>query len=240
MRSLLLLSLVFVAPCIAQVPRVLTIQMYLEAGGIPLSGVHSLMVRWFNDPVAGLPLHAEDVEADVVDGIATIHVGSNVPLPADLLRKGPLWLAISVDGGPELVPRTMLASVPYALLTERALVAEALAPEVTGVVTSINEIAGAVDIVGSQGIHISRAGRRLTISARSAIAHGTIRGQPGIHRYTVTLPEPLPSQVHIAAAVIADTFVGVSVEGLDVATGSFTLITSAPLLDSESIEWAIY
>jgi hypothetical protein len=202
--------------------------------------MHTLTLRWFDVVAGGVALHSENLEVDVAEGIATVQAGSAVPLPVGLLRRGQLWIGISVDGGPELVPRTVLASVPYALMAERALVAEALAPEVTGVVTSVNEIAGAVEVVGGLGVRVQRTGHTLTLSADGAIARGVEPGVRGQHLYRITMPKPLPSPITISATVRSDTFVGVSVAEVDVAAGTFTLVTSAPLLDTESIEWIIY
>ncbi|MCO6467150.1 MAG: hypothetical protein J5I53_11110 [Bradyrhizobiaceae bacterium] len=225
--------------CSAQIPQTITFQVYLEQGGIQFNGKHELVTRWYSTPTGGTPLHVESLVTDVVDGLATVVAGSAIPLPPGLLRSGTLWIGFSIDGGSELVPRTVLTSVPYALLADKALVAEALAPEVTGVVTSVNEVAGAVEIVGKDGIHVNRQGKTLTVSATNALQRGRIDALPGEYQFTIRLNNPFPPNTTIYAHVVSKTVVGVTVLDIDNALGEFTLIASAPLIEGEYILWYV-
>lgn len=239
MQSLIIMLLATCLQCTAQVPQTITVQVYLETNGNALNGQHDITTRWYDAPVGGSVLFVEAVNAEVVEGIATLHVGSVLPLPDTLFRRGSVWLGFSIDGAPELLPRTVLASVPYALVAERSLVAESLSPEVTGVVTSINEIAGNVEVRGGGGIKVQRDGRSLIISHSGSQLYGRIEAAPGKHIYKVELGTPLPPNSMICATVHANTFVGINVDTINAVTGEFTLVASAPLDVGEWIEWKI-
>lgn len=239
MRSLIIALLAIGTVCLAQVPKTITIQVYLEQGGSPLSGKHDLTVTWYDRPVGGINRYTETVTVDAIDGIATLLAGSTNPIPDSLLLTGPLWLSFSIDGAPELLPRTVLSSVPYALLAQHAMVADALSPEVTGVVTSINEIAGGVEVVGTNGITISRNGNTLNIAQSAKAIRGRVDAVAGQYRYRVTTNSPFNNPTMICAVVHSDTFVGVTPMQVDATLGAFTLVTAAPLLDGEWIEWSI-
>ena len=224
----------------AQVPSMISVQLYLEENGIPVTGTRLLDIAWHTSAVGGLPEHREQLSADVIDGIATVYLGSTVPLPPDLLLKGPFWLAIQIDGGVELQPRTMLASVPYAMMADRSRVAQALAPEVTGVVTSVNEIAGAVQLVGGSGLDITRTGTTLRIDHRHVNESGRIEDRPGEHAFSITPLATLLPDHTIGVRVLSDTHIAVNITGVDYATNTIYIETSAPLLATELILWTIH
>ena len=167
-------------------------------------------------------------------------LGSVVPLPPDLLLSGPFWLGIRVDGGNELQPRTALATVPYALLADRARIAQALAPEVTGVVTSVNEIAGMVQLEGGSGISIQRSGSTLRIDRESSRESGVIEDQPGQYRFSVTPLTTLLPQHRVRAEVLAETHIGVRVTDVDLTSNTFTIELAAPLSADERIVWSLH
>lgn len=223
----------------SQVPQFFSLQLYVEESGIPLNGTHTLWVRWYNVAVGGGALFSEEFVATISDGITTVLPGSTKPLPPDLLRQGPLWIGVSVNGNPELSPRTILASVPYAMYSERSQVAEALSPDVTGVVTSVNEIAGAVNIVSGYGVRVTRSGNRLVLDTRRELARGIEQGRLGVHRYAIALSGPIPSDATIHATVDANTYIGVTIQNINTAAGTFEVVTSAPLLPTETITWFI-
>lgn len=239
MRNLVICLLVTWYPCYSQVPQTVAIQIYLEQGGVALNGQHELTVRWYDAPVGGIALFSEVLLVNVVDGLSTIQAGSTMPLPDTLLRTGMVWLGFSIDGGAELLPRTVLSSVPYALLAQRAVVAESLAPEVTGVVTSINEVAGNIEMVGSNGISITRSGKAIIVGQSNASWRGRIDAVAGQHRYRVDIGTAITNKAVIYATVHADTFVGVTVTDVDTTAGTFIIAASAPLQIGEWIEWGI-
>lgn len=239
MRSLIIMLLATCLQCAAQVPQTIAVQVYLETNGNALNGQHDITIRWYDAPVGGSVLFVESLNVEVVEGIATLHAGSVLPLPDTLFQRSSIWLGFSIDGAAELLPRTILASVPFALVAQRSLVAESLSPEVTGVVTSINEIAGNVEVQGGHGIQVQRNGRTLTISHSGSPLNGRIEATLGKHIYKVVLGAPLPPNSMICATVHANTFVGINVDTVNEATGEFTLVASAPLDVGEWIEWRI-
>ena len=226
-------------PCFSQVPPFISIQLYLEEAGLPVTGSRQLDVRWYTTAVGGLPLHDEVLTASIVDGITTVFLGSVEPFPADLLLNGPFWLGISIDGAAELSPRTMLASVPYAMMTDRARIAQELAPEVSGVVTSINEAAGAIQLEAGPGVKIDRNGRTFLIASTSVVEAGTINARPGEHEFTIQPMTIITTRHVVQATVLSDTVIGVQVASIDVSTNTIRLVTSAPLTAEESIMWTV-
>jgi hypothetical protein len=223
----------------AQVPSVISVALYLEEAGIPVNGRRTLDVSWFDMAVGGVPLHTEAMSADVVNGVATLFLGSVVPLPSDLLLKGPFWLGIRIDGGAELSPRTMLASVPYAMMADRARIAQEIAPEVTGVVTSVNEMAGAIQVEAGPGIGLQRIGSALRLTSTSVVETGTVDGNVTETEYTIRPATTLTSRHMIHAEVRAASHIGIRVTSVDLAANTFTLAAAAPLTDSETIVWSV-
>ncbi|GMV52441.1 MAG: hypothetical protein IAE64_02415 [Flavobacteriales bacterium] len=224
----------------AQIPRQFTLQLYLETNQIPLQGSHDVAVFWYGQPVGGTAEHSENFVTQASEGIVTLTLGSTVPLPLTLLQRGLVWLGISIDGAPELLPRTALNSVPYSLFTHHADIADALSPDVTGVVTSVNEVAGRVELVAGRGVTISRDGHTLTLEASRSFARGQLKGIAGVFEYTVSPGIEIPPEATIAASVLSNTYIGVSVRNIDYQTNTITLCTAAPLTDTELIQWVIY
>jgi hypothetical protein len=100
-----------------------------------------------------------------VKGLFNVIIGSVSPIPGSLAFDRAYYLGVSVDGGSELVPRTAISATPYALYASVAGVANSLSPSVTGVVTSVNEKAGAITLEGGGGTTITNAGNVITISS---------------------------------------------------------------------------
>lgn len=111
---------------ITGIPRAFALQVYLESSGRPSSGTYVVEVSWYTTAVGGTAQHTELLTADVTNGIATMIVGSVTPLPDSLLRGQTWWLGIRVDDGEQLVTRTPVLSVPYALMSQRAMIADSV------------------------------------------------------------------------------------------------------------------
>jgi len=245
LTNVLLCTLFLVVPHVhallnAQVPRLLTVQLYLENSGVPMSGRRTIDVRWYDVVSGGNPLFNESIDVDVELGIASVILGSTKPLPDTLLLKGQIWLGITVDGGIELSPRTILASVPYAIVADRARIAQALAPEVTGVVTSVNEIAGVVRIEGDNGIRVSRNGHVLELSSDRIVERGSVPGSNAEHVFLIRPAATLTPSMYIDVHVKTDgSTIACFVKDVDITTNTITVVTSAPLLSTESLEWML-
>ena len=107
---------------------------------------------------------------EVTRGVFKVVLGSEVPL--DVPFDTPYWLGISVDGGEEQVPRTVLLPAPYAMTARQV----ELAPTLNRVYQAgavINAHAGPVRIDGSGGLVVNG-----TISA-NVIVGSTLELQVG-------------------------------------------------------------
>lgn len=229
----------FLTAVVAQVPPVITIPVFLEEGGVPVNGQRTIDVRWYTASAGGSAIYSESNTTTVDQGVAVLTMGTIVPISDSLLLQGPIWVGVSIDGGPELVPRTFLASVPYALLAQRSLVAESLAPEVTGVVTSLNELGGAIRLIGGKGATIRRDGSNLVVDVARVIESGTVTGEKGVYSYTIAPLNILEPDVVIHADVEAESHITTRIRSIDVVANTFTIETSAPLLTTEQIRWRL-
>ncbi|MCS7000378.1 MAG: hypothetical protein NZ481_05815, partial [Candidatus Kapabacteria bacterium] len=119
---------------VAQIPRVLSYQGVLlgEDGRLLPDGQYRLTIHLYDQASGGTPLHQEEQAVVLSGGVFSVLIGASTPLPSSLTFERPYYVGVSVNGGAELQPRTMLVAVPYALRAEAAAVAEvakSLAPE---------------------------------------------------------------------------------------------------------------
>jgi len=151
----------------SQIPRTISYQGVLaDPNGVLIKdGNHTLLLALYPTATGGASIYNEIQNVPVVRGIFNIIIGSATPLPVSIAFDKAYFLSVSVDGGPELIPRTALTAVPYALYAARAAIADGLSPNATGVVTSINEQAGALRLIGAGGTTVSNAGTVFTISS---------------------------------------------------------------------------
>lgn len=99
----------------AQVPQTLTFSARLTDGDDALDGAHALTFRIYDAETGGTPRWTESHAAvPVSDGLATVALGSVVPLTATVLGGGTLWIEVVLDGE-TMAPRLALRSVPYAV-----------------------------------------------------------------------------------------------------------------------------
>jgi hypothetical protein len=152
---------------VAQIPRTISYQGVLANpdGTLIKDGNHNLVLSLYLASTSGSSIYTEIQSVPVVRGIFNIIIGSVTALPLILTFDRAYFLGVSVDGGSELSPRTALTAVPYALYAARAAIADGLSPNATGVVTSINEEAGALRLIGAGGTTVSNAGTVFTISS---------------------------------------------------------------------------
>ena len=186
---LALLGAFLTVPALAQVPRQISYQGVLVDGtGNPVTdGPHVVTLKLYD--AANATLYTETQNVSTIRGLFNMMIGSVTPIPASINFTAPYSLGISVDGGAELVPRTQLASTPYALNAGTADLARGLAPGATGVVTSLNGASGDVVLQGSGGTTINRSGNTITISS---VTGGGGSGIAGIQNSdgSLTITEP--------------------------------------------------
>jgi hypothetical protein len=161
----------------AQVPRTISFQGYLsDASGNPLiDGTHSFVFTVFDQATGGTPLFTEAQSVVVVRGMFNAILGSSTSggIPQSVAADRPYFLDVAVDGGASLAPRTPMTSVPYAL---RAAITDAVAPNATGVVTSINGADGAITLQGEGSTTVNRSGDVVTISSSGGSGGNGIQG----------------------------------------------------------------
>jgi hypothetical protein len=113
----LLVIALLLAPSLAQadIPQFMSYQGVLRdaSGSAVPDGSYSVEFSLYGVASGGTALWTETHGLSASGGIIEASLGTIVPLdglPFDV----PYWLGISVEGQPELTPRTALASVPYA------------------------------------------------------------------------------------------------------------------------------
>jgi hypothetical protein len=193
MRSILSLFLVSVFTAFfaaedtfAQIPKQISYQgLIIDNGNNPIrDGNHTLEIRIYD--LAGNFLYTETHNTSTKGGIFNIIIGSQTPFPASLTFDRQYQLGVSVDGAPEMSPRTLLTSAPYAIRSGVADLAKGVSTDAKGVVTSINELDGPVRIIGDSIIKVKRNGQVISLSAEipdlkgvpfNLITSGTNKGQ---------------------------------------------------------------
>jgi len=116
----------------AEVPRLMNYQGVLtDAEGVPTGGSHDLTFRIYagRGPGADVLWEESHESIDISEGVFNVILGSIAPMPEDLFASQELWLGVTVDGSPELAPRTRITPVPWAMRAGVADVALRLAGE---------------------------------------------------------------------------------------------------------------
>jgi hypothetical protein len=170
----LVMMLACAATAHAQIPRTISFQGVLAdaTGEFVPDGVHRLTVRIYDSPSAASAIFSETHDAIVVRGVFNVIIGSQTPIPATLSFDRAYFLGVSVGSDAELVPRTPMTSVPYAL---RAGIANDLA---TGapVVRSVNGRTGEVTLQGGGATTVTQNGGTITISSSGGSGATGIQG----------------------------------------------------------------
>ena len=209
---------------IAQMPRTISFQGVLaNANGTLVSdGVHQLTLRLYDAANAASAIYLETHDATVVRGVFNVIIGSQSPLPASLAFDRAYFLGVSVGSEPELVPRTPLTAVPYAL---RASIADDVSASAT-VVRSVNGRSGELTLQGAGATTVTQNGATITISSTGGAGATGIQGvQNTDGAITVTNPNGPVATLGLAdssingrrlasnavvSAHLADTSVGTS------------------------------
>jgi hypothetical protein len=113
---LALLSCFCAAVAFADVPHLINFQGTLsDTTGTPITGTRSMLFQLFSDSTGGYyPLWVEThASVEIQDGLFRVVLGNVTPLPYSAFDGQERWLQIEVDGE-TLLPRTKIASVPYA------------------------------------------------------------------------------------------------------------------------------
>lgn len=111
----LTIGILLAAAAAADVPRRISFQGKLAGQD---AGPVNLTVTIYDAAVGGAALFSEThLAVPLSSGVFSIEIGSETAggVPDSALATWPLWLGVSVDGGAELTPRTLLGSVPFAI-----------------------------------------------------------------------------------------------------------------------------
>ena len=94
-----------------------------DTSGAPVNGSVNLTFKLYEDLVSTTPLWEESADnVAVVSGAFATDLGGTTPDLRNYLYSGQArYIGVSVNGGPELSPRTRLGSLPYAFLSYNAL-----------------------------------------------------------------------------------------------------------------------
>ena len=174
MRRLVLalcLLLIFAsnAPAQISIPRTFTYQGVLTTptGDAVPNGPYEVTIRLYGQSSGGSALWEEVHTVSTLNGVFDIVMGRSVPLNLTFDRE--YWLAVEVATEGEMLPRTRLTAVPYALYADRARVADSVSISATGVVRSINGVDGDIILEGDGATTIVQTGKKFTISAPEAV-----------------------------------------------------------------------
>lgn len=106
------LLVIFCAPVLSQVPEKITWQGYLTDGSGPLDGPVHLVISLYPSKATSSHFYRLDTTGVVADnGVVNVPLGPFDGVSLDV----PAFVGVAVDGGGELLPRSPLYSVPYAL-----------------------------------------------------------------------------------------------------------------------------
>ncbi|MCP4567196.1 MAG: hypothetical protein GY841_06425 [FCB group bacterium] len=108
-----------ITPIWAEVPQMINYQGQLNDDlGNPLDTTVSMTFTIYDDSTGGNSKWAESyITVTIINGLFSVLLGSVTSLPDSVFNQPDRWLGISV-GGEEILPRTRLASVPYAYQTQ--------------------------------------------------------------------------------------------------------------------------
>lgn len=101
----------------AQAPQLLNYQGKLtNKDGTPTTGSFDMTFYLYQEATGGTALWQESQKVAVTNGVFNVLLGSSSPLAEFLLSgNGNRYLGIKVENEPEMTPRFLLSSVPYAV-----------------------------------------------------------------------------------------------------------------------------
>lgn len=177
---LLLAAVIIVSSAKAQVPRTMSYQgLIVSASGVPISDdAHVLKVTIYDAPTGGQSLYTESIPTTTTRGLVNLIIGSATGIPTTVDFSKSYWMGISIDGGAELTPRTVLSSVPYSLSSEHAVTADlanGLSSTAKGFVSSINEQGGPLRIEGTGAATVTTTSGKVTINVPQSGSISTIQ-----------------------------------------------------------------
>jgi hypothetical protein len=203
-------------------------------------GWYSVHVRYYTVSTDGTAVAEEVLSGRFVSGRCSLLCGLTTQIPDVFLQSASASIGYSIAGEPERLPRIRPSRVPYAEHALHAQTAEALSPSFTGLVTSINELAGPVTLVGEDGIRVQRQGSTLTIGQqRSPATKGIIRGNNVSHQFAISPGRAITSDTRVTLQLLNSTTQIALTSRVNLTDGTILIVAAAPLLDTELISWEI-
>ncbi len=101
-------------------------------------GEYLITLRLYTTMGSTDPIYTEAHRASVIKGIFSLIIGSQVPIPNSITFNRPYFLGVSVASNDEMMPRTQLTAVPYALYSQRAGIADSANAVAVNAIQSIN------------------------------------------------------------------------------------------------------
>lgn len=239
MKLTFLLPLITVCAVQAQIPQLVAIPVAIESPDMR-DGLYDVTVRWYTQSVGGSQLAIEPVAIYIRNGSSTITLGNAGPLPFPLLERGNAWISVQFKGAEEPADRYQVTPQAFAHTSGFALVAASLDPRATGLVTSINEIAGALELRGSNGIQIEREGQSITITTKNMESAGEFQGDGMTTEFTLQLPDSIGRQPHLFCSVESQEELIQASAWFDSTNRSYRIRTSAVLVSGEKIRWQLF
>jgi hypothetical protein len=106
------------------VPGYFTYQgMLRDQEGRPMSGIHKMLFRIYDDvtaPASAALWLEEHAEVTVRDGHFSVLLGATTPIPPQLFHSADRFIGVTVGELDEMTPRQRFASVPYAIYANHA------------------------------------------------------------------------------------------------------------------------
>jgi hypothetical protein len=149
-----------------------------DAEGKPISGVHKLTFRIYDDVTDPLPearWMEEHAQVTVRNGQFSVLLGNTTPIPPTLFSGPDRFIGITLDGLDEMVPRQRFASAPFAMYADHAT--SLTAPNRAAPVVQVDES-------GRVGVGTTNPQAQLQISSTLPIStalqvNGTMRTSNG-------------------------------------------------------------
>jgi len=103
----------------ANVPQLLTYKGYItDAKNKPVAGTVEITFRLYDGKTGGKVLWTEKQSVVTSQGHFTVVLGASTALNMASFRVATLYLGIKIGKDPEMIPRTRVTSVPYALIAK--------------------------------------------------------------------------------------------------------------------------
>lgn len=84
---------------------------------------YSVVFTIYDAPTSGISFWTETQNVTTSDGLFTVLLGSTTPIEDSVFNGTAIYLGISIEGDPEISPRSIISSVPYAFHAATADVA---------------------------------------------------------------------------------------------------------------------